>query len=95
LAVDINLKLFGGFQMEIKVLGSGCSKCIRLYDNARAAVQELGVQATVEKVTDMATIASYGVMSTPALVIDGQVAVMGRVPSTEQVKMLLKARGKD
>ena len=78
--------------MEIKVLGMGCAKCVRLYDNTQAAIGELGIEAHVEKVMDMAEIAGYGVMSTPALVIDGRVAVMGRVPSKDQIVSLLQAR---
>jgi small redox-active disulfide protein 2 len=80
-------------EMEIKILGSGCAKCVKLYENASAAVREAGIEANIEKVTDMAKIASYGVMSMPALVVDGSIASMGRVPSKEQIKMLLKARG--
>jgi small redox-active disulfide protein 2 len=82
-------------KMEIKILGSGCSKCVKLYENTMEAVRETGIEASIEKVTDPAAIASWGVMSTPALVIGGQVAVMGRVPSKEQIKLLLGAKGRD
>jgi len=81
--------------MDIKILGSGCAKCIKLYENTLAAAGETGIEASIEKVTDMAAIASWGVMSTPALVLDERVAVMGRVPSKEQIKVLLQARRKD
>ena len=80
--------------MDIKILGPGCAKCVKLYEITAEAARETGVPANIEKITGIAEIASYGVMSTPALVIDGQVAMMGRVPSKEQVKMLLTVRGK-
>lgn len=76
--------------MEIKILGPGCAKCMKLYENAVEAAGEAGIDASVEKVTDMAAIAAWGVMSTPALVIDEKVVAMGRVPSKDQIKMLMK-----
>jgi len=75
--------------MIIKVLGSGCSNCKKLEANAREAAKELGVEATIEKVEDFKDIMAYGVMKTPALVVDGQVKVMGRVPSVEDIKKYL------
>lgn len=75
--------------MDIKILGSGCSKCAKLEAVAQAAVGELGVDAEFEKVTDPAEIASWGVMATPALVVDDEVVVAGRVPSFEEVRGLL------
>lgn len=72
--------------MIIKVLGSGCANCKRLEENVKQAVSELGIDATIEKVTDFKDILSYGVMKTPALVVDEQVKVMGRVISSEEVK---------
>ena len=75
--------------MEIKVLGSGCTKCNLLEDATRQAVEKAGIDATVEKVTDMAQIMGYGVMSTPALVIDGQVRLSGKVPSVDDLVGLL------
>jgi len=75
--------------MIIKVLGSGCAKCAKLEDVTRQAVAELGLDATVEHVTDMAQIMGYGVMSTPALVVDEQVRLAGRVPSLTEVKSAL------
>lgn len=76
--------------MIIKVLGTGCANCKKLEAHAKEAVQSLGIDATVEKVEDMAGIMAYGVMKTPALVIDEQVKVMGRVASVEDIKKLLK-----
>ena len=66
--------------MEIKILGSGCDKCQRLEAVTRAAAVELGIDPHLEKVTDPAEIAAWGVMATPALVVDEQVVLSGRVP---------------
>jgi len=78
--------------MEIKVLGSGCTNCQNLEKAAREAVASLGVDATIEHVTDPAEIAAYGVMRTPALVVDDDVVMSGRVPTTQTVRELLVAR---
>ena len=75
--------------MHIKILGPGCPNCQNLEKAARAAVAQLGLEATVEKVTDYGQIASYGIMSTPGLVVDEQVLAYGRVPTTAQVVELL------
>ncbi len=72
--------------MVIKILGSGCTNCRKLESNARVAVMELGIDAIIEKVEDFKEIMSYGVMKTPALVVDEQVKVMGRVPTVEDIK---------
>lgn len=78
----------------IKVLGSGCAKCHTLATNTRDALKELGINEEVELVTDFATIASYGVMSTPALVIDNKVVSYGKVLKRDEViKMIKGARG--
>ncbi|MEA4826964.1 MAG: thioredoxin family protein [Clostridium sp.] len=76
--------------MIIKILGTGCRNCKNLEANAREAVKELGLDAVVEKVEDIKDIMAYGVMRTPALVIDEKVKVMGRVPKTEEIKEILK-----
>ncbi|MCT4564879.1 MAG: thioredoxin family protein [Maledivibacter sp.] len=76
--------------MDIKVLGSGCKKCTTLYDLVQEAVEEMGLSANTEKVTDFKDIVSYGVMKTPGLVIDGTVKVSGRVPSKDEIKKLLE-----
>lgn len=78
--------------MNIKILGSGCANCQNLEKAARQAVDELGLEATFEKVTDYADIASYGIMRTPSLVVDEEVVLSGRVPTASQVKELLTAR---
>ncbi|MEJ2679088.1 MAG: thioredoxin family protein [Gemmatimonadota bacterium] len=75
--------------MKIQVLGSGCPKCQKLEENARAAVQELGLDIPVEKVTDIGQIARMGVMMTPALALDGTVRSTGHLLSVSQVKELL------
>lgn len=76
--------------MIIKILGSGCKKCITLTDNTQAALHDLGLTAEVVKVTDFAAIAAHGVMSTPALVIDDKVVSVGKVLSSAEVAALLK-----
>jgi small redox-active disulfide protein 2 len=78
--------------MDIKILGTGCVKCNHLEAAIRTAVTELGLGVEIEKVTDPGEIASWGVMSTPALVIDDEVVMAGKVPSADDVKKLLAAR---
>ncbi|TWH77202.1 small redox-active disulfide protein 2 [Azomonas agilis] len=77
--------------MLIKVLGSGCKKCITLTENTHTALSQLQREAEVVKVTDFAEIAAYGVMSTPALVIDERVVSMGKVLSADEVAALIQA----
>lgn len=79
--------------MIIKVLGSGCRKCIELADNTRKALAERGQQADVVKVTDFVDIAAYGVMSTPALVIDEKLVSAGKVLSAQEIGELLVKAG--
>lgn len=76
--------------MIIKILGTGCKKCVALTDNTRAALANLGREAEIVKITDIAEIAAMGVMSTPALAIDDQVVSMGQVLSPAEVEALLK-----
>ena len=73
----------------IQVLGTGCLKCEKLTKNVETAVAELGVEARVERVTDISTIISFDVLMTPALAIDGEVKVVGEVPTPEDIKNLL------
>lgn len=75
--------------MEIKILGSGCKKCITLTENTKNAVEELGLDANISKVTDFADISAYGVMSTPALVVDEKVVSFGKVLKPKEIKDLL------
>jgi small redox-active disulfide protein 2 len=77
--------------MIIKILGSGCKKCITLSENTQSALSSLGLSAEVLKVTDMAAIAAHGVMSTPALVIDDKVLSVGKVLSSAEIAKLLSA----
>lgn len=76
--------------MEIKILGSGCAKCNEMERLARQAVETLGCDATVEHVSDFGEIMAFGVMTTPALVIDGQVRLAGRVPSAADMVALIE-----
>lgn len=77
--------------MIVKVLGPGCANCQNLEKATRTALADLGLQASVEKVTDYGVIAGYGVMSTPGLVVDEEVVLSGRVPTVAQVRDILKA----
>lgn len=76
--------------MDIKVLGTGCAKCKKLEKITKEAVEQLGVDATIEKVESVKDIMSYGVMSTPALVVDGIVKVKGQVPDVKTIMRILK-----
>ncbi len=76
--------------MDIKVLGPGCKNCVTLDRIAHEVVAEMGLTATFEKVEDYAAIAGYGVMSTPALVVDGKVVLSGRVPTPSHLKEILQ-----
>ena len=79
---------------SVKVLGSGCAKCNQLEASVKEALTLLGMDTTIDHVTDFAQIAAYGVMSTPALVVDGKVVSYGKVLKTEEVvKILQKVRG--
>ncbi|WP_432664397.1 thioredoxin family protein [Wukongibacter baidiensis] len=72
--------------MIIKVLGSGCTNCKKLEENAKKAVEGLGVNATIEKIQDFKEIMKYGVMKTPALVVDEKVVVMGKVAKVDEIR---------
>lgn len=74
----------------VKVLGSGCAKCNALEDAARTALAELDMDTTIDHVTDFAQIAAYGVMTTPALVVDGKVVSYGKVLKKEEAKRLIR-----
>lgn len=75
--------------MKIEVLGSGCAKCKTLYENAQRALAESGKDGEIVKIEDIPSIMKYGVMSTPALVIDGTVKFSGKVATTAEIKGLL------
>lgn len=74
----------------VKVLGSGCPNCMALEKSARQALEDLGMDTDIDHVTDFAQIAAYGVMSTPALVVDGKVVSSGKVLSREQARELIR-----
>jgi small redox-active disulfide protein 2 len=74
---------------KIQILGTGCPKCKALTQNAEAAAKEMGIEYKIEKVTEINEIMKFGVMMTPALVIDGHVKVVGKVLSPEQIKAML------
>ena len=76
--------------MDIKILGPGCAKCQKTEEIVKEVVAETNVNATVQKVTNMMEIAGYGVMSTPAVVLDGKVISSGKVPNKEDVKSWLE-----
>ncbi|MGQ1784671.1 MULTISPECIES: thioredoxin family protein [unclassified Saccharicrinis] len=76
--------------MDIQVLGTGCAKCKSLEKVTREAVEQLGIDATVTKVEDIVKIMEFGVMTTPALVVDGKVVLKGSVPKVDKLKELLQ-----
>lgn len=75
--------------MKIEVLGAGCAKCKTLYENVKRALEESGKEAEVVKVEDIPSIMKYGVMSTPALVVDGQVKFSGKLASAAEIMEML------
>jgi small redox-active disulfide protein 2 len=80
--------------VKIKILGAGCSKCKKLAEQTELAAKEMGIEYSLEKITDIREIINSGVMTTPALVVDGKVMAAGRLPSIEEIKkMLLSKQG--
>ena len=75
--------------MEILILGTGCAKCKKLEENARQAISEMAIEATIEKVTDLDKIMDFGVMMTPALVIDEKVVASGKLLSAAEIKAMI------
>jgi small redox-active disulfide protein 2 len=75
---------------KIQILGTGCPKCKKLAEFTETAAKELGIEYEIEKVTKISDIIKFGVMVTPGLVVDGQVKVVGKVPTVEQLKEMLK-----
>jgi len=75
---------------KLQILGTGCPKCKKLAENAESAAKALGIEYTIEKVTDISAILAFGVMMTPALAVDGVVKVVGKVPDPEAIQAMLK-----
>ena len=74
---------------KIQILGTGCAKCTKLAENAEAAAKNLGIDYEIEKVSDINEIIKFGVMTTPALALDGVVKVAGKVPSTDEIEKMI------
>lgn len=83
-----------GAGAAVKVLGTGCARCRELDASVRSVIEELGLPLSVEHITDFPSIAAYGVMSMPALVVNGKVVVCGRVPDRNELKKLLSCVAK-
>lgn len=79
--------------MKVQILGTGCPRCRKLEENARKAIDELGIKAEIEKVQDVREISKFGVMMTPALAIDGKVKCSGEIASPDKIKKWLKEVG--
>jgi len=78
--------------MKIEILGMGCPKCKKLYENAQIAVKELNIQVEIVKVEDIQKIMDYGLMSTPAIAVDGEVKAAGRIPAPDEIKKWISAK---
>ena len=76
--------------MKIQILGTGCPKCKQVEANAREAVKNLGIEAVIEKVTDINKIVDFGITATPALAVDGEVKFSGRIPLIEEIMEVIK-----
>jgi small redox-active disulfide protein 2 len=79
----------GNIMKKVQVLGTGCRKCIKLTENAEKAAKVLGLECEIEKIIDINQILKFGVMMTPALVVDGKVRITGKVASVEEIKQIL------
>ena len=76
--------------MDIKVIGTGCEKCGKLYENVLEALQELGIEEKVERVDDLLEIVKFGVMTAPSLMVDGKLVVSGRIAKVDEIKRFFK-----
>ena len=74
---------------KIQILGTGCAKCKKLEENARSAIDELGIECELEKITDIGEFVKYGIMTTPALVVDGEVKKSGKVLTVKEIKEII------
>ena len=77
--------------MIIKILGAGCDKCDKAHNNALKAIEELGADVKVERIEDLVTMMKYGVMSTPGIVIDKKVVMVGRIPEVKEFKEIIES----
>jgi len=78
--------------MKIEIVGPGCPRCIATEKNVKEAVKQLGIQAEISKVTDVAEFAKKGVMFTPGVIVDGQVKISGKIPTVDEIKEVLSAK---
>ena len=74
---------------KLQILGTGCAKCKKLAENAEAAAKALGIEYEIEKITDINEMMTFGVIMTPALVVDGEIKVVGKVPDPDDIKAML------
>jgi len=79
--------------MKIQVLGTGCPKCRKTYERVEEAIKDLGISADLEKVEDLKAIMGFGIMTTPAVAIDGEVKTVGKIPSVEEIKKHITEAG--
>ncbi|MCM8787463.1 MAG: thioredoxin family protein [Candidatus Omnitrophica bacterium] len=78
--------------MKIEIVGPGCPRCIATEKNVKEAVKQLGIQAEITKVTNVAEFAKKGIMFTPAVVVDGEVKISGKIPTVDEVKKILSSK---
>ena len=78
--------------MKVQILGTGCPKCKKTYEHAEQAVKELGICAEIEKIQDLKAIMNFGIMVTPAVAIDGDVKVSGKIPSVDEIKKYISEK---
>ena len=78
--------------MKIEIVGPGCPRCIATEKNVKEAVKQLGIQAEISKVTDVAEFAKKGVMFTPGVIVDGQVKISGKIPTVDEIKEVLSTK---
>jgi len=76
--------------MKIQILGTGCPKCKQLADNVKLAIEESGINAEIEKITEINEIINFGVMMTPALAINGEIKFVGKIPTVKEIKEILE-----
>ncbi len=89
-SINYGYLIFGGIMKKIQILGGGCAKCGVLYKNTEEAVKNLGIEAEIEKVTDFKVIMGMGIMTTPALVVDGKVKSSGKVLSVDECAKMIE-----